>query len=112
MSFLSDWWEAAVLFTTYQRGKPQPPTCRGNAEGANLPAIASRSGEAGGAPLQISRRKDQAGSLGLRPVGPTPRREPKKRLQGRVIYIRRHSPRAYARGPLPILDRLWLVPSP
>jgi len=36
-SFLSDWWEAAVLFTTYQRGKPQPPTCRGNAEGAKLP---------------------------------------------------------------------------
>ena len=36
----------------------------GNAEGASLPAIASRSGEAGGAPPQISRRKDQAGSLG------------------------------------------------
>ena len=32
-SFLSDWREAAVLFTTYQRGKPQPTTCRGNAEG-------------------------------------------------------------------------------
>jgi hypothetical protein len=27
----------------------------GNAEGASLPAIASRSGEAGGNPLQISR---------------------------------------------------------
>jgi len=30
--FLNDCWEAAVLFTTYQRGKPQPTTCRGNAE--------------------------------------------------------------------------------
>jgi len=53
-----------VLFTTYQWGKPQPPACRGNAEGASLPAIASRSGESGGSPPQISRRKDQAGSLG------------------------------------------------
>ncbi len=35
-----------------------------NAEGVSLPAIASRSGEAGGTPPQISRRKDQAGSLG------------------------------------------------
>jgi hypothetical protein len=35
-----------------------------NAEGANLPAIASRSGEAGGTPPQIRRRKDQAVSLG------------------------------------------------
>ena len=41
------------------------------------------SGECGGGktPLQISRRKDQAGAL-----------EPKKRLQGRMIYILRHSP--------------------
>ena len=53
------------------------------------------SGECGAPPnsggTQISRRKDPAygrrESLGLRPVGPTPRREPKKRLQGRVIYI-------------------------
>ncbi len=45
-----------MLFTTYQRGKPQPPTCRGNAEGLRL-------GE-GKTPTQISRRKDQAGSLG------------------------------------------------
>ena len=36
----------------------------GNAEGASLPAIASRSGEAGGTPPLIGRRKDQAGSLG------------------------------------------------
>jgi hypothetical protein len=36
----------------------------GNAEGASLPAIASRSGEAGGTPPLIRRRKDQAGSLG------------------------------------------------
>jgi len=55
MSFLSDWREAFVLFTTYQWGKPQPPIYRGNAEGANLPAIASRSGEAGGTPPHISR---------------------------------------------------------
>jgi hypothetical protein len=26
-----------VLFTTYQWGKPQPPSCRGNAEGARVP---------------------------------------------------------------------------
>jgi len=30
--FWSDWREAAVLFVTYRWGKPQPPTCRGNAE--------------------------------------------------------------------------------
>jgi len=39
-----------VLFTTYQRGKPQAPLA----------------GQCGGGktPPQISRRKDQAGSLG------------------------------------------------
>jgi hypothetical protein len=73
-SFLSDWWEAAVLFTTYQRGKPQSRPLGGKCGG-------------GKTPLQISRRKDQAGAL-----------EPKKRLQGRVIYIPRHSPADFARG--------------
>ena len=45
-------------------GNRSPEPVEGNAEGASLPAIASRSGEAGGNPLLISRRKDQAGSLG------------------------------------------------
>jgi hypothetical protein len=49
--FLSDWREAAVLLTTYQRGKPQPRACRGECGGGKNPP-------------QISRRKDQAGSLG------------------------------------------------
>jgi hypothetical protein len=35
--FWSDWREAVVLFVTYLWGKPQLPTCRGNAEGAKLP---------------------------------------------------------------------------
>jgi hypothetical protein len=56
-------------------GSRSPEPVEGNAEGpparrayaserASLPAIASRSGEAGGNPPLISRRKDQAGSLG------------------------------------------------
>jgi hypothetical protein len=45
-------------------GSRSPQPVEGNAEGASLPAIASRSGEAGGNPPSISRRKDQAGSLG------------------------------------------------
>ena len=44
--------------------RSSPDFLRENAEGASLPAIASRSGEAGGTPPQISRRKDQAESLG------------------------------------------------
>jgi hypothetical protein len=36
----------------------------GSGKRASLPAIASRSGEAGKTPPQISRRKDQAESLG------------------------------------------------
>ena len=58
--------EAAVLFTTYQWGKPQLRCSKGageNTEGASLPAIASCSGEAGGTLPLICRRKDQAGSL-------------------------------------------------
>ena len=38
--FYCDWWEAAVLFTTYQWGKPQLLRSKGageNAEGARLP---------------------------------------------------------------------------
>ena len=69
-----------MLFTTYQRGKPQSRPLGGK---CGAPPMS------GG--TQISRRKDPAygrrESLGLRPVGPTPRREPKKRLQGRMIYI-------------------------
>jgi len=50
--FVSDWREAAVGFTIYQRGKPQPRALRGECGG-------------GKAPPQISRRKDQAGRLGI-----------------------------------------------
>jgi len=46
----------------FDRLRPRGPSrgkieglVEGNAEGASLPAIASRSGEAGGNPLQISR---------------------------------------------------------
>jgi hypothetical protein len=59
--------KAAVCFTTDQWGKPQLSRSKGaggNAEGASLPAIASRSGEAGGNSPLISRRKNQAESLG------------------------------------------------
>jgi hypothetical protein len=49
--FRSDCREAAVGFTTYQRGKPQPQAMRGECGG-------------GRTPLQISRRKDQAGRPG------------------------------------------------
>jgi hypothetical protein len=48
---MSDWREAAVGFTTYQRGKPQPRALRGECGGGKTPP-------------QISRKKDQAGRLG------------------------------------------------
>ena len=51
-SFLSDCREAAVLFTAYQWGKPQPRAYRGECGGGKNPP-------------QISRRKDQAGRLGI-----------------------------------------------
>jgi len=65
-----------MLFTTYQGGTAAPD-------------LSGECGE-GKTPPQISRRKDQAGSLGLspsrrliraggRPIGHTPRREQKKR---------------------------------
>ena len=41
MCFLSDWWEAFVLFTTYLWGKPQPPIFWGNAEGEDSPVDTS-----------------------------------------------------------------------
>ncbi|MBW1672615.1 MAG: hypothetical protein JRJ45_03045 [Deltaproteobacteria bacterium] len=49
-----------MLFIIYRWGKPQPLIYQGNAEGASLPAIASRSAEASGTLPQISRRKDHA----------------------------------------------------
>ncbi len=48
-SFLSDWWEAFVISGCYETGDPLAPSeVEGNREGGGLPAIASRSGEAGG----------------------------------------------------------------
>ena len=59
--------EGHEAFSVVTGGRPQLPRAKGageHAEGASLPAIASRSGEAGGTPLLIGGRKDQAGSLG------------------------------------------------
>jgi len=70
--------EAAVLFTTYQWGKPQLPCSKGageNAEGASLPAIASRSGEAGGTPplIRVEKTRPEALEQKKKPHGcPTP----------------------------------------
>ena len=57
-------------------GAPGPPkrSGGGNREGAHSPA-------------RSCARSDQAGSLGLRPVGPTPRREPQKRLHDPYITL-------------------------
>ena len=48
---LSDWWEACATSSAVGGGAPVPRSAgTGNREGGALPAIASRSGEAGGLP--------------------------------------------------------------
>jgi len=57
----------ALSFRNLLVGETAGPNMLGQcAEGANLPAIASRSGDAGGIPPQIRCRKDQPGSLGTK----------------------------------------------
>jgi len=79
-----------VLFTTYQRGKPQVSR---SIERGTMRSPASSG-------MQISRRKDPAyvrrESLGAE----------EKTSRTRDIHSKAFTPRAHPRGPVPILDRV------
>jgi hypothetical protein len=58
-----------VLFTTYQGGKPQPPSCRGNAEGARVPRGYVVEKTRPGASEQGKRSHDHPRALWILPNG-------------------------------------------
>ena len=76
------------VFSKVTGGRPVI-TSAGVGGGAPGPPKPSEGGNREGAPSPESScaSSDPVGSLGLRPVGPTPRREPQKRLHYPYLHI-------------------------